>query len=155
MRTYHKNGIRKKRFHKAIPEAVTKKDAENFMNIFKADLLRGRLELIEEIGTNKFNDIIELYIKYVQTNLRSKQAAIGYALSFSKLWDNKQIKDITPAEIEKFKQKRLETVWCIKMVGREKVPQYITASTINRQLNVLSKIFSLAIDNGYLRENPE
>ena len=37
MRTYHKNGrwylegmIRKKRFHKAIPEAVTKKDAENF-----------------------------------------------------------------------------------------------------------------------------
>ena len=146
--------IRKKRFHKAIPEAVTKKDAENFMNIFKADLLRGRLELIEEIGTNKFNDIIELYIKYVQTNLRSKQAAIGYALSFSKLWGNKQIKDITPAEIEKFKQKRLETVWCIKMVGREKVLQYITASTINRQLNVLSKIFSLAIDNGYLRENP-
>ena len=42
--------IRKKRFHKAIPEAVTKKDAENYMNIFKADLLRGKLDLVEDIG---------------------------------------------------------------------------------------------------------
>lgn len=53
MRTYQKNGrwylegmIRKKRFHKSIPEAVTKKDAENYMNIFKADLLRGKLDLV-------------------------------------------------------------------------------------------------------------
>ena len=92
--------IRKKRFHKAIPEAVTKKDAENYMNIFKVDLLRGKLDLVEDIGCVQLKEVIDLYLKYVETNLRSTDTAVRNAKRFLKLWGNKQLRDITPKEIE-------------------------------------------------------
>ncbi len=161
MRTYHKNGrwylegmIRKKRFHKAIPEAVTKKDAENYMNIFKADLLRGKLDLVEDIGCVQLKEVIDLYLKYVETNLRSTDTAVRNAKRFLKLWGNKQLRDITPKEIEKYKLTRSKTVWHTKIINGEEKPQYISAATINRELGILSKIFSIAVSNGYTRENP-
>lgn len=146
--------IRKKRFHKAIPEAVTKKDAENFMNIFKADLLRGKLDLVEDIGCVQLREVIELYLKYVDTNLRSTDTAVRNAKRFLKMWGNKQLKDITPKEIEKYKLTRSKTVWHTKVVNGEEIPQYISPATVNRELGILSKIFSIAVSNGLLRENP-
>lgn len=161
MRTYQKNGrwylegmIRKKRFHKSIPEAVTKKDAENYMNIFKADLLRGKLDLVEDIGCTQLKEVIDLYIKYAYANLRSIDTAERIAKRFSEIWGNKQLKDITPKEIEKYKLTRSKTIWHTKIDNGNEIPQYISAATINRELNVLSKIFSIAVSNGMLRENP-
>ncbi len=146
--------IRKKRFHKAIPEAVTKKDAENYMNIFKVDLLRGKLDLVEDIGCVQLKEVIDLYLKYVETNLRSTDTAVRNAKRFLKLWGNKQLRDITPKEIEEYKLTRSKTVWHTKIINGEEKPQYISAATINRELGILSKIFSIAVSNGYTRENP-
>src|SRR5438128_10471758 len=56
------------------------------------------------------------------------------------------LSEITPPIIEKFKQKRLEG---ITMYGRKRHPV-----TVNRELCVLSKIFSLAFDAELIESNP-
>lgn len=38
------------------------------------------------------------------------------------------------------------------MVNGEEIPQYISQATVNRELGILSKNFSIAVSNGLLRE---
>ena len=117
MKVYEKNKrwylegmIRGKRYHKAIPEATTKKEAEKFLTIFKSDLLRGRLDLAENIGYKPFTSIVDVYLKYVETNLCSTDTATRIANRFKNTWKNKLISDISPKLIETYKENRLNTI---------------------------------------------
>jgi integrase len=56
------------------------------------------------------------------------------------------LRDITPILIEKYKQQRLNTTTLHK---RKRSP-----ATVNRELQVLSKVFSMAYDNGLVETNP-
>lgn len=58
----------------------------------------------------------------------------------------KRLRDITPMLIEQFKQQRLKTKTLHK---RDRSP-----ATVNRELQVLSKVFSMAYDNGLVETNP-
>ena len=116
MRVYERNGhwrlegmVNGKRYHRAIPEAINEKMAKEYMNCFVADLLRGRLELAENIGQKPFVKIADDYIEYAETNLASFATVIKIANRFKDCWKNKQIKEITPALIEKYKKMRKET----------------------------------------------
>lgn len=116
MKVYEKNNhwylegmIRGKRYHQAIPEATNKKEAEKYLTIFKSDLLRGRLDLAENIGSKKFGEIVDIYLKYAETNLSSIDTATRIANRFKNLWQNKQISEITPKVIETYKENRLKT----------------------------------------------
>lgn len=160
MRVYEKNRrwylegmVRGKRYHQAIPEATDKASAEKYLTIFKADLLRGRLELVENIGQKPFITLIPLYKDYA-ANLKSSYTVIKMADKFGEEWKNKRICDITPSLIEKYKNKRKETVYYKKEEGDIKIEKRISPDTINRELGVLSKMFNLAIDNGLTNENP-
>ena len=146
--------IRGKRYHKAIPEATTKKEAEQYLTIFKAELLRGKLDLAENIGCKPFGEIVDIYLKYVDTNLNSTDTATRIANRFKNLWKNKQILEITPKVIENYKENRLKTQCGTKEIDGVKIPKYVSSSTVNREIGVLSKIFSLAIANGYTNINP-
>ena len=75
--------IRKKRYCKAIPEATNRKDAEKYVTVFKADLLRGRLDLAENIGQKPFIEIADMYINYAKTNLSAKDTAVRIAKRFN------------------------------------------------------------------------
>ena len=161
MRVYEKNGrwylegmIRGKRYHKAIPEAASQRDAEKYVTIFKADLLRGKLDLAENIGCKPFPDIADYYIQYAETNLQSSYTVVKMAETFKEMWKNKRIIDITPELIERYKEKRLKTIYYSGIQNGEKIEKYIKPDTINRELGVLSKMFSLAIDNNLAKENP-
>ena len=161
MGVYEKNGhwyfeimIRKKRYCRAIPEATNKKEAEKYVTVFKADLLRGRLDLAENIGQKSFVEIADMYIKYAETNLCASDTAIRIAKRFKELWKNKTIADITPKVIENYKENRQKTAFAKRFVDGKEVVKYISPATINRELAALSKMFSLAIANGYARENP-
>lgn len=161
MGVYEKNGrwyfeimIRKKRYCRAIPEATCRKDAEKYVTVFKADLLRGRLDLAENIGQKPFIEIVDLYIKYAETNLCAVDTAVRIAYRFREVWKNKLIADITPKLIEKYKEDRQKTTFARKKVNGKEVVKHISSATINRELAALSKMFSLAIANGYARENP-
>jgi integrase len=58
----------------------------------------------------------------------------------------KRLRDITPMIIEQFKQQRLKSKTLHK---RDRSP-----ATVNRELQVLSKVFSMAYDNGLVETNP-
>lgn len=161
MGVYEKSGhwyfeimIRKKRYCRAIPEATCRKDAEKYVTVFKADLLRGRLDLAENIGQKPFIEIADMYINYAETNLSAKDTAVRIAKRFKELWKNKTIADITPKVIENYKESRQKTTFARKNVNGKEIVKHISSATINRELAALSKMFSLAIANGFTRENP-
>lgn len=161
MGVYEKNGrwyfeimIRKQRYCRSIPEATCKRDAEKYLTVFKADLLRGRLDLAENIGQKPFVEVADLYIKYAKTNLCAVDTAVRIANRFKNVWKNKTLAQITPKVIENYKESRQKTTFAKKKVNGKEVIKYISSATINRELAALSKIFSLAIANGYARENP-
>lgn len=161
MRVYERNNhwyfegmIRKKRYCRAIPEATNKKEAEKYVTVFKADLLRGRLDLAENIGQKPFTEIADMYIKYAQTNLCAADTALRIAKRFKEHWKNKTIADITPKVIENYKESRQKTAFAKRIVDGKEVVKYISSATINREIAALSKMFSLAIANGLARENP-
>ncbi len=153
---YFEAMIRGKRYHRAISEAVTKKDAETYFNAFKTDLLRGKLELVENIGCKPFKELVKAYIEYSKTNHRSYKTNIGKAYKFEQLWGNKQLKDISPLDIEKYKINRKKEIKVKeKIVNGIKSPaKYISNTTINRDIEVLRKMFNLAIQNGWITKNP-
>ena len=161
MRVYEQNNhwyfemmVRKKRYCRAIPEATNKSEAITYMQAFRTDLLRGRLDLIEDYGTDKFETIVDDYIRYAKTNLKSIDTVIPIAKSFKCLWGKKLINDITPKLIEKYKSDRNGQIYHQKKVGDKVTTKRICPATVNRELGVLSKIFSIAIDNKKTKENP-
>ena len=74
---YFEAMIRGKRYHRAISEAVTKKDAEIYFNAFKTDLLRGKLDLVENIGCKLFKELVKVYVEYSKTNHRSYKTNVA------------------------------------------------------------------------------
>jgi integrase len=146
--------IRKKRYHEAIPEATNEKEALTYAQAFRVDLLRGRLDLIEDYGSEKFETIVDDYILYAKNNLKSTDTVIPIAQSFKTLWGKKQIREITPNLIEKYKAERNNSIYYDKVVNGKRIIKTICPATVNRELGVLSKIFSIAIDNKKAKENP-
>lgn len=151
---YFEMMVRGKRYCRAIPEATSEKDAITYMQAFRTDLLRGRLDLIEDYGKERFSVIVDDYIKYAKTNLKSTDTVIPIAKSFNSLWGKKQIKDITPKLIENYKSERNGKIYYQKQIKNKTVIKRISPATVNRELGVLSKIFSIAIDNKKAKENP-
>ena len=130
---YFEAMIRGKRYHRAISEAVTKKDAEIYFNAFKTDLLRGKLDLVENIGCKLFKELVKVYVEYSKTNHRSYKTNVAKAYKFEKIWGNKQLKDISPMDIEKYKiNRKKEIISKEKIVNGEKIPpKTISNTTIN------------------------
>ena len=163
MSIYQKNGkwyfeamIRGKRYHRAISEATTKKQAEMYFNAFKTDLLRGKLDLVENIGCKPFKELVKVYVEYSETNHRSYKTNVAKAYKFEKIWGNKQLKDISPMDIEKYKiSRKKEVISKEKIVDGLKIPaKTVSNTTINRDIEVLRKMFNIAIENGWLLKNP-
>ena len=161
MGVYEKNGhwyfeimVRKKRYHEAIPEATSEKEALMYVQAFKTDLLRGRLELVEDVGRELFCSIADDYINYAKTNLKSTDTVIPVAKKFKEMWGRKQIRDITPSLIEKYKAERNGEIYYQKEIKGKMIIKRISAGTVNRELGVLSKMFSIAINNSKAKENP-
>lgn len=163
MRVYEKNNhwyfegmIKGKRYHNAISEATCKKDAELYVTMFKADLLRGKLDLVENIGCKLFKELADEYLKYAKANNRSYDTIKGKVTRFKEIWGNKQLKDISPIDIERYKVKRKsDKKTKEKIIDGKKIPaKYISTSTINRDIEVLRKMFNIAIANNWLNKNP-
>ncbi len=94
---------------------------------------------LEKIKYKKLSEIIQDYKSYKQTNYTRPNDGNIVLDNFLKLIGNIPVNKITPNEIEKYKSKRLGVV---------------KNSTVNRELNYLSKMFSLAVENGNIKFNP-
>ena len=69
-RWYFNFQIRGKRYHRAVPEATTKKMAEQAEAKIKAELLGGRYDLVDYKKQETFFVLGERFEQYVKTNCK-------------------------------------------------------------------------------------
>jgi len=87
-----------------------------------------------------------VFVPWAKASKRSWQDDEERARPLKEFFAGKRLRDITPMLIEQFKQQGMKTDTLHK---RKRSP-----ATINRELQVLSKVFSMAYDNGLVETNP-
>ncbi|HYX28118.1 MAG TPA: site-specific integrase [Pyrinomonadaceae bacterium] len=138
--------VRGVRYRGSIPEARTKWEAEKAESKIKQDIFEGRFGKIET-GTMKLKDFIDdIYMPWAKANKKSWLNDHYNKVILKDYFGNKQLREIQPLEIERFKSKRLATETKFKT---ERAP-----ASVNREFEMLSRIFTLAISLGKADSNP-
>jgi len=133
------NGKRKQTI---VPNAQSRRDAVIALN-YKVqevfNLLHGVKSETKEI---KFNEFAELYLKYyamvAKESGKTDESRLKRINEYFKSIND--LREITPLLIQKFRAQRLKE-------GVSKV-------TTNREIQLLKKMFNIAIEENYLEENP-
>jgi len=147
------DGKRHERIKKNIP---TKTDARKVLKDFLEGLEQRGQKAVEGDKLT-FRKLAQIYeenhvfdAKYVQdrkvAGLRSVAPVKTYLKILTQHFGNVLIKEITPADIQKFKIKRLN------MPTVRNKPRSIAA--VNRELQQLRKTLNFGIENRWLKENP-
>jgi integrase len=136
------NGIRQREL---IPQARTRKQAELAELKRRQELFEARF--VPQGESFLLSDFIdEHYLPWAKTNKRSWYHDQWRAKSLKKFFAGKRLEEITPLLIERFKSKEREK---ISMRGSKQSP-----ASVNRKLELLSRILSMAVDYGMLPTNP-
>jgi integrase len=143
---YCKFTIRGVTKHLLCAGATTEKEALEIENAFKYKLQQQLNGIVPKDQKNVyFNRLKELYIKHAKTNHKKYRNQVYYLNSLEKYFNNgKPVNSIKPEDIQKY----IEYLRNSGKRGKRK------NSSINRFLEILSKMYNLAIDNGELTENP-
>ena len=129
----------------AIPEARTRAEAEQAQTKIKRDIFDDKYN--RAAGNKDFTEFVdEVFVPWAKASKRSWQDDEERARPLKEFFADKRLRDITPMFIEQFKQQRLKTKTLHK---RDRSP-----ATVNRELQVLSKVFSMAYNNGLVETNP-
>jgi integrase len=145
-RYYYRFMIRGKEYNRAVPEATSLKDAEKAEAIIKADLLQGKYNLVDGKEDMLFEKLVEKYKEYAKNNKKTWESELCKVNKLAEYFKGMRLNDITPAVIEGFKTERKT---CISKRGTE-----VSGATVNRDLAILSKMFSIAVLNGWVYVNP-
>ncbi len=144
-RWYYDFMIRGVRHKGTIPEARTKDDAARAENKIKKDAFDGKYGKFA--GDYSFTEFAKkTYLDWAKLNKRWWYTDKLIVESLCRFFDKKTFREMTPLMIEKYKKQRRESL------TRSKKPR--SPATVNRELAVLSKIFSLAIDDEIIETNP-
>jgi len=134
-------------YYKTVKEATSKSDAEKAEAVVKSDLLRGTYSLAEgRKGTMLFAKLVEKYKEYAKNNKRIWKTEQGKVDRIAEYFKGKRLKDITPAVIEEFKTYRKNSI--------SKRGTITSGATVNRDLALIKRMFSIAVNNGYIDINP-
>ena len=134
-----------KRYRGSVPEARVKAQAERAEVAIRDSVYEGIYG--KSVAAPKLRDFIaETFLPWAKANKRTWVHDKFRSRPLIKAMGNKTMDEILPILIEKYKRDRRLS----KTVrGTERAP-----STVNRELELLSKIFSLAIDQGLAIQNP-
>ena len=128
------------RYNKACKGATSYKEALIYENEIKSAVMHGDLGLVKRKCTIKLSEMIEKYLEYSQTN----KASFTHDKTYSRYWlehfGNKLLSEIRSLDVEGYKTFRLN--------------KDIKPATVNREINSLSKMFSIAKQNKYIEDNP-
>ncbi len=162
-----------KRHVQKIEFARTRKEAEQGEAVIMADLFRQVYGLngTEDCPFNQF--VLDKFLPYSEANKRTFYDDVLVCKVLIGFFKDKMLRSITPALVEEFKQKRLATPisrqkdrvakhWTpstrLKRARQKRKsdepPRQRKPATVNREMCVLSKIFSLAVDAELLDDNP-
>lgn len=136
--------IRGRIIHQSIPEAQTKADAEAFEAKMISDLLKRRLGTAPDMSFAEFAD--RKYDKYVRQNNVNIGAKLLYIRELKSFFGKMLLADITAQDCRDYQQRRKTSK---THDGRPR-----SVSSVNRETSTLSKIFTLACQEGLLERNP-
>jgi integrase len=137
--------IRRRRYREAIPEAHTKYEAEQAEIEAKKAVFEGRYG--RATGEADFMDFIhKVFLPWSKQNKRRWYDDELWAVAIEPWFKGKTFAEISPLAVEKFKMDRSNS---ITKRGTTRKP-----GSVNRDLEILSRVFSLAIDFGVTAENP-
>jgi hypothetical protein len=130
--------VRGVRYRGALPEARTKQQAEQAESKIKQEIFEGRFGLVNS-GTIKLSQFIdEIYMPWAIANKRSWKGDQCYSEVLKDYFNGKSLCEITPLLVEKFKHERIKTP---TKYGRTR-----TEASVNREFEMLSRVFNLAIE---------
>ena len=137
--------IRKVRYRGALPEARTKFQAEQAETKIKLSVFEARYG--KQTGDKDLVEFIdEVYLPWARQNKRTWKHDEFRARTIADSFNGKKFSQISPLLIEKFKKERHES---ITKKGTRR-----SAASVNRELELLSRIFNLAIDCEVAESNP-
>jgi integrase len=137
--------VRRVRYRGAIPEARTKWQAEKVEARIRLEVYENRYG--RSSGGQLLSEFVDkVFLPWSKANKRSSRDDELHANVICDFFAGKTFDQISPLLVEKFKKQRRESV---TRYERERTP-----ASVNRELAALSRIFSLAIDNGILETNP-
>lgn len=132
------NGERK---HLLCKGAMNKKEAEQMENSFKYKLQQQQNGVIprDDKGVT-LNKVFDSFLDYSEHNKKSYKQDKSRVRLLKEYFKIRYAKDVKPVDIEELKSHLLS--------------QGLSPITINRYLEVISKSFSMAIDNEWISKNP-
>lgn len=134
------------RYRGSIPEARTKWEAEQAESKIKQSVFDHSYGTVES-GADKIEDFIdEVFLPWSKTNKRSWKNDEYGAPVIKKHFEGKALREITPFMIEKFKRDLLNTP-----TFKGTMP---ALATVNRHFEMLSRIYTLAIEMDKADFNP-
>lgn len=137
--------IKRTRYRGTIAEAQTKQDARDAEAAKRREIFEGTYG--KPKGDGSFVDYAEhVFIPWSKANKRSWKADERNVEVLKRYFQSKSFREITAMSIEKFKKARLNTP--------TRDDRRRSATSVNRELACISKIFSLAIRDGKASFNP-
>jgi integrase len=138
--------IKGKRYREAIPDARTKHHAEQAEIKARDDAFNNRLGLVQ-LGSQLLSEFVkETYLPWAKANKRSWRTDDYMANQWAERFRGKTLREVSPLAIEKHKRELAQSI--------TKRGTIRSAASVNMELAVLSRIFSLAIDLEEAAINP-
>lgn len=143
---YFRDRVTKKRYRKIVPLARTKWDAEQAEIKAKKEIFERRYGVVEK-GTDLLSDFFDQsYLPWSKANKKSWQDDVYMAPMIKEYFKGKTLREISAQMIEQFKSNRTNT---LTKHGGQRQP-----ATVNRELTLLSSMFTLAIKYDKAESNP-
>lgn len=144
-RWHYEFRIRGACYRGALPEARTKWQAEQAETQIRQQVYEGKFGGLA-ISPRLKDFIDEIYLPWAKANKRSCRDDVWRSGVLIEYFGKQRMDEIAPFQIERFKhERRAGKTWR----GSQRTP-----ASVNRELEVLSRIFSIAIDNGINIQNP-
>jgi len=142
---YYRFQIRGVRYARAVPEATTKRQAEQSETQARQRVFEGKYE--GEQNSIKLSEFVERhYLPWAKAEKRSWRNDVSRIKPILVYFGRKQMREVSSFNVRQFRKERLAS-----KNGRGGVR---APASVDRELQLLSRIFSLAIEHGYLNANP-
>lgn len=125
-------------YHRCF-KGASKEDVLNFEARLKSDLLQNKYDILDATKEVTLSQIIKEYEDYREVNYKRPKEFDYVVKEFYKLTGNKLASQVTSADIERYRQNR---------IGK------VENSSINREINNIKRIFSLAVTNKHIKYSP-
>jgi integrase len=137
--------IRGVRYRETIPEAQTKHEALQVEADARRAVYEGRYgRQMRSVSFEKFAK--EVFLPYAEQNRKRHSQDERVVNNFIEFFKGRALQEIPPMLIEQYKRKTAQAKTPMQTAPK--------ASTVNQKLAVLHRVFSLAVENGYIAQNP-